>query len=36
MNVTVSMNLKWFENHLANRQQYITINQEGETIPNIA
>ena len=30
------MNLKWFENHLTNRQQYIIINQEGETISKIA
>ena len=31
MNDTVGMHLKWFENYLANKKQYIRINQEDKT-----
>lgn len=31
MNDTVGMHLKWFENYLTNKKQYIRINQEDKT-----
>ena len=31
MNGTVGMNLKWFENYLINRKQYIQVTQEDKT-----
>lgn len=31
MNGTVGMHLKWFENYLTNKKQYIRVNQEDKT-----